>query len=490
MSKLFQRIDPYWQKTTWFLWLALVAFLPLSSFPLFAKVIRSSSVAPASGIFVIALAILWLPVYLFKNGRFPFQLKPALLFFLFSLFTVGVAFLRRLPDYKTVSPLNSALEAFATLGLGALFFVVTTALPNSPQRLRTTLAVINWSGLALILWSLVQVAVSFTLNDFTDGMRAFQHFFSTTVLFDRRATGFASEPSWLAHQLNLVYLMYWIAASLNRFTVHRFRIIRFTFENVLLLAGLAVLVLTFSRGGLVSFMLVLAFLFLLANVRLGRWLLTKWHVRRRFLTSFLTALFMFLVYLAIVLGGLFILSKLDPRMESVFQFSTGADNPILKYADDLQFGERVVYWQTGWNIFNHYPLTGVGVGFSGFYFPSFLPDYAWRLPEVNALYGWSGGLMNIKNLWTRLLAETGIIGFSIFVVFLLVMAFTALDLLKRQHPLQKTIGWMGLLMLIAFIFEEFSVDSFALPYYWFTLGLLAAAFRWIPPAERGSVGQV
>jgi hypothetical protein len=49
---------------------------------------------------------------------------------------------------------------------------------------------------------------------------------------------------------------------------------------------------------------------------------------------------------------------------------------------------------------------------------------------------------------------------------------------------------MGWLMWIAFIFEEVSGDSFALPYYWFTLGLLAAAFRWIPPAERGSVGQV
>ncbi len=490
MRTLFHKIDPYWQKTTWMMWLALVAFLPLSSFPLFAKLIRSSSVAPASGIFVLLLAILWLPVYLLKKGRFPFQLKPAILFFLYAFFTVGMAFLRQLPDYKNVSPISAAVEAAATLGLGALFFLVTTALPNSPQRLRKTLSVLNWSGLIVILWSLVQVAVSFTLNDFTDGMRAFQHLFSTTVLFDRRATGFASEPSWLAHQLNLIYLMYWIAASLNRFTVHRFRIFRFTFENVLLLAGLVVLVLTFSRGGLISFMLVLAFLFLLANIRFGRWLMAKWHVRRRFFTSFLTGMLMFLVYLAIVLGGLFILSKIDPRMESVFQFSSGADNPILKYADDLQFGERVVYWQTGWKIFNHHPLSGVGVGFSGFYFPSYLPDYAWRLPEVNTLYGWSGGLMNIKNLWTRLLAETGIIGFSIFAVFLLVMIFTARDLIKCRHPLQKTIGWMGLLMLIAFVFEEFSVDSFALPYYWFTLGLTAAASRWISPAEKDVDGQV
>jgi hypothetical protein len=39
-------------------------------------------------------------------------------------------------------------------------------------------------------------------------------------------------------------------------------------------------------------------------------------------------------------------------------------------------------------------------------------------------------------------------------------------------------------MLITFILEEFSVDSFALPYYWFTLGLVAAASRWIRPEAR------
>jgi len=484
MKAKLSRLDPAWQKITWFLWLGLVAVLPVSSFPLFAKLIHSSAVAPASGIFVILLAVLWLPVFIFKRGRFPFQVKPVLLFFIFTFFSVAIVFLRYVPGYKNVSLVRSAVEGIATLGMGALFFLVAAAMPDSQGRIKKTLRIVNWGGVVLILWSLIQVAVSFTLNDFTDGMRAFQHLFSTTVLFDHRATGFASEPSWLAHQLNLVYLMYWISATINKFSVHRFRIWKFTFENLLLAAGLLVLVASFSRGGLVSFMLVLALLFILANVRFAKWLMNKWQVRRRVLVGLLTGLGMTVLYLGILLGGLFILSKLDPRMETVFQFSTGADNPILKYADDLQFGERVVYWQTGWNIFNDHPIMGVGIGFSGYYFPQYLPDYAWRLPEVNALYGWSNSLMNIKNLWTRLLAETGIIGFSLFLTFLVVMAVTAIDLSKSQNAVRKTIGWMGLFMLITFIFEEFSVDSFALPYYWFTLGLVAAASRWILPAEK------
>lgn len=478
MNATLSKLEIFWQKASWILWLGLVAALPITSFPLFAKVLRTSSVAPASGIFVILLAVIWLPVYILKKGRFPFQLKPAIFFFLFALMTIGLAFLRYLPDYKNASAVFAALEGIATLGLGALFYLVTTAMPNSDGRIKQTLALVNWGGLVIIGWSLIQIVVSFIYNDFTDGMRTIQHFFSTTVLFDRRATGFASEPSWLAHQLNLVYLMYWMSATINRFTVHRFKIWKFTFENLLLAAGIVVLFVTFSRGGLVSFALVLGFLFLLANIRFAKWVIKKWNARNRVLVGITTGFVMVLIYLGLMVGGLFVLSKIDPRMEKVFQFSSTADNPILKYAENLQFGERVVYWQTGWNIFNDHPVAGVGVGFSGYYFPQYLPDYAWQLPEVNKLTGWSSGLLNIKNFWTRLMAETGLIGFSLFAVFLLVMVFTSINLTKTKDRLRKTVGWMGIFMLITFVFEEFSVDSFALPYYWFTLGLVAATWRW------------
>jgi hypothetical protein len=488
MMQKIQKLEPLWQKSVWFLWLCLVAALPITSFPFFAKVLHTSSVAPASGIFVILLAAIWLPVYLFKNGRFPFQLKPALLFFLFALLTIGLAFLRYVPDYKNASMIKAALEGVATLGLGALFFIVTTAMPNTEDKIKQTLKMVNWGGLVIIVWSLVQVAVSYIHHDYTDGMRSFQHLFSTTVLFDGRATGFASEPSWLAHQLNLVYLMYWMAATKNKYSAHRFRIWKFTFENLLLAAGFVVLFVTLSRGGLVAFMLVLAFLFVLANIRFAQWLIKKWNSRNKVLVGILTGLAMLILYICVLVGGLFVLSKLDPRMEKVFQFSSTADNPLLKYADNLQFGERVVYWQTGWNIFNDYPIAGVGVGFSGYYFPEYLPDYAWQLPEVNKLTGWSSGLLNIKNLWTRLMAETGIIGFSLFVIFLVIIAITAKDLANRENQLSRTIGWMGIFMLITFILEEFSVDSFALPYYWFTLGLVAAASRWTKSVDMESNG--
>ena len=43
------------------------------------------------------------------------------------------------------------------------------------------------------------------------------------------------------------------------------------------------------------------------------------------------------------------------------------------------------------------------------------------------------------------------------------------DLLKR------TAAWMGCFALLAFILEGFSLDTFALPYIWFSSGLAAGA---------------
>jgi len=103
------------------------------------------------------------------------------------------------------------------------------------------------------------------------------------------------------------------------------------------------------------------------------------------------------------------------------------------------------------------------------------------LTESKRLLFRSSGLLNIKCLWSRLLAETGIIGFSLFMVLLVVSAFTSYEMTKSDHPGRRTIGFMGIFMLIAFIIEGFSVDSFALPYYWFTLGLVAAGWRWYRP---------
>lgn len=474
-------MEKLYQKVTWALWLALVATLPITSMPIVAKLLHSSAVAPASLLFLLALIFLWLPVYLWKKGTFPFQTKLILAFFFVALISVGISFFLEQPAYKDQGLRSSVLEGVATLSIGVLFYLISTVLPSNHERLKGTLQALNWGGAVMILWTLlVQLLTQILPGDTPQSLRVIQQLFSTTTFFGSRAVGFASEPSWLAHMVNLVYLPYWLSASITKFSAHRFQLRKITFENVLLVGGVGTLFVTFSRAGWVAFMLVLAFLF----IRLNVWLISKvslrWRSRQSKVILTIGLVFvMILVYLLITTGALYAFSKLDSRMAEVFSIETLKAGGLSKYADILQFGERVTYWQTGWRIFNEHPILGVGVGNAGYYFLNLLPDNAWQLSEVRSLIYHSTNLLNIKSLWIRILAETGIIGFSFFFVFLVISLFTSQKLTHSSINLVQSIGWMGIYMLIALVIEEFSVDSFALPYLWFTLGLVAATWRWV-----------
>ena len=472
-----------WSRITWILWVLLIIALPITTFPLVMKLTRSSSVAPASLLFLLPLVIFALPGIVRTKSPLPVHAKPVLLFFVYALITILLAFLRPISDYKEQSLTGAAVEGAATLILGLLFYFVSVSVPNTPGKINSTLRIVNWTGMVVVCWSILQMVVQPFLPNVFLFFEQIQAFFSPNRILQDRMLGFAAEPSWLAHMLNLVFLAYWLAASFTGSSVHKWRFRKITFENILLVMGVIVVVGTLSRGGLLAFMLVVFLIFILLNVRLINWLVNRFLGRKRVLLITGVSIGLIIAYLGLLLAGLWGLSKVDPRMETVFEFSKGEPDALMEYAEDLQFGERVVYWQTGWNIFNDHPLIGVGVGISGFYFPQYLPDTGWGLTEARRLLYRNTGLLNIKNLWSRLLAETGIIGFALFISFMVLFGITSVEMIRKGMGMRKTLGYMGIFFLVALIAEEFSVDSFVLPYLWFSMGLVTAAWRWYTPAE-------
>ncbi len=481
-----------YQRIIEFSWLGLVALLPISSFPLVAKVLHTSSVAPASIIFLMLLIGLWLPVYLKRDGKFPFQTKIVLFFFIVALISTFISFFCLVPSYKGNDLQKAVVEGVATLTIGFFFYLITVSLATSEERIRKTLRVLNWSGAVMIFWALLfLVAILLAPHSIRAPLRAIQLFFTTTNLHVHRAIGFTSEPSWLAHLLNIVYLPYWLGATITKFSAHSNKAWKFSFENILLVGGVITLIATASRAGWAAFFLVMAVLFIKLNIWLIKRISSKWSASRfKMVLNVIMVMAVVIVYLGIVFGSIFVLSKVDARMADVFSLETLKQGGLIKYFDSLQFGERAIYWQTGWRVFSNHPIFGVGLGNAGFYFQELLPDNAWQLAEVRDLIYRSEGLMNVKSLWVRILAETGIVGFALFCVFLLATGFTSRKLLSSDSKLLKSIGWMGGLMLIAFIIEGFSLDSFALSYIWFTTGLVAATWRWIFAAERRHNGSL
>jgi hypothetical protein len=211
------------------------------------------------------------------------------------------------------------------------FYLVAATWPVSEKRLETTLRIINWTGLAIILWSLTQAAAWEYYNRYPPWLRYINELISIGPLIRARASGFTLEPSWLAHQLNLLYLPLWLAAAARRHSVHRFRLWVFTFEDLLLAGGAAALFFTLSRVGLIAFLLMVSLLLLSFTIQFARWVKLRLGAHRRFPSAARSAwqrggtavvlLCFGLIYAAGLFGLAQGIQRIDPRMKTMFQFN-------------------------------------------------------------------------------------------------------------------------------------------------------------------------
>lgn len=465
-----------------YLWIILVFTLPVTSMPLVVKLSGSDSVAPLSGLFLLVLLIFWFMPYLLKKGKIPFQSLPLLVFTLSALVSTLLIVFKEIPPYKDIPVLASSIKSVFTLMIGISFYLVSSSFLASTKSFQLTRQVVNWSGLLVIFWSIFQVVVFTSRGFYFEWMQSLQSNVSTSQFFQNRATGFALEPSWLAHQLNLLYLPGWLAASITRNSAHKYKIGFFIFEDFLLIGGAATLLLTLSRVGIMAFVLMLGFFFLRLNFLMENLLETKVlktkQLSNRLPPKVFRILFFLIlscIYLGVILVVIQIFKRFDPRMASLFSFSDFKDNIFLRYANSLKFGERIVYWLAAWEVFGSYPLLGVGLGMTGYYFPQNIIGYGWTLYEVRMLIYRSTGLLNAKSLWFRLLAESGLIGFSLFIGWLITLVYSAHALFKHGQKKYQYFGWMGAFFLIGITIEGFSIDSFALPFLWFSAAMISAS---------------
>lgn len=465
----------------------MILCLPFTSLPLVVSLVGSNTVGAASGIFLFLLVICWLLPYTVKGGKYPIQTLPLATFGLAAVLSTVLAAFLPLKPFKDVGIIQNEIGALLTLGVGICFYLVTATWPRNSDDLARAGKLLNWSGVIILAAAFIQAAVWFSLGGYPQWMRELHNFFSVGPLFRQRVTAFTLEPSWLANQLNLLYLPFWLAATVQRWSAFRFRILRLTFENLLLIAGIVTLLLTLSRIGLLALLLMLAYL----SVRANLWLVRRLQgqvvsrlagsrsIQRLGRTLIYLSIFVALAagYLALLFGVGYVLSQVDRRMADVFVFSLDHQNPFLRYAERLNFGARVVYWETGWEIFNDYPWLGVGLGNAGFFFVDRISPFGWKLLEVRELIYRVPMLPNLKSIWVRILAETGIAGFSFFVSWLYFLWQSTRRLDFTPSSLLRTLGWMGKFTLIGLLLEGFSLDSFALPYLWFSAGLVTAAYQ-------------
>lgn len=481
------------------LWAIALICLPITSFPLLTT-LSGGIVAPLSILPFFIMLLLWAVPLIVRKGELPKETIPLFVFALVATISCASAFFIAIPGFKGKSPTGQEIRALFTLAVGLTFFLVTITWIQDPVRLKNTWKYITIGGMIALIWSGVQSYFIFNhYNEFPFWVNKIQSWLvehSPAFLPGfGRVSGLAYEASWFAHQMAIVYLPLWLAATFHRTSAFSIRIFHISIENILLIFGLAAFFLSSPRIGLVSLSIMTAYLFIRLNLVFHRWIVTRISSSKHFsklgaidtrkaLLRILTSAFIVLFYV-IILAGLFqfavqrdwrlaTLVSAPPTMKEMVGFLTLNENTWLELSHRFVFLERMVYWMNGWNVFNQYPWLGVGLGNTGFFFPKFAPSIGWATFEIRNVLYYFTQLPNVKSFWFRLLAETGLVGFSVFISWFYLLFQSSR--LSQHHPdtTMKTFAFAGQLALLAFIGEGLSIDSFAMPYFWVMAGLIAS----------------
>lgn len=446
----------------WLLWTLLLFSLPATSFPFFPITFGSAtSVRPAALYPLAALAITFFIAYIATVGRFSRVILPLLLFIAIATISTVISLVLPLESFKGHTQLDRGFRAFVSLLIGVLFYLITTTYLNNEWKLHNTLRTIYLAYTLVATWSTFQIIyIVFHVPSFYLLLNSVQRFFSIRPLLAGRASGLAFEPSWAAHQLNILLFPLLLSSVIQNFSVFRRRGLTkmISFEKILLIWSVIILVFTFSRGAIATFTIIGAIITLRSLQRLN-------------LARLLRALGVVLVFLALVvyIGGQ------NPYFATLWR--TAYTTP-LEFARGIGVDPRLAYWIVALKTYIHYPVLGVGLGNTGFMFPALIPDWAKTSPEIAAYLDPATPIFpNPKNLLLRILSETGTVGFLLFFWWLATLFRLSFRLRRCESQVAQVVGVAGIISLAAFLLESLSLDSLALPYAWVSFGIITSSSR-------------
>ena len=468
---------------TRFLWGAALLTLPVTSFRYFPGMGDGTLVRPLSFYPIVLLGVIllwqlwrgktsvprtgvWIPLIVFVT-------------FLFAASAYG-AILDPLP-LRGQEYFGRVLRAWVTVVIGLSFFIAAVWMNRSEEDLCFT---IRWllAGFVMdVLWSGVQALAFYTPLLPKVTVTHWQLAFSMRELVrSNRVSGMAYEPAWLAGQISTIYLPWLVAAVLTRIRVTRFK----WFELTLLGFALVLLLATYSRGGLLTAMAAFALTFLFAGrseMRAGwKWFVAGFREGR--------ALILRLGILLLALGALAAAGLFLSQKGYVTRLFNSNAESLEEFIVENSAGARAAYTFGALGAYEESPWLGVGLGASGFYIYDHLPDWALTtVPEIarqlnpeNRLYP------NPKNMYARLLAETGLIGFFLFLAFQFSILGDVLSLLQKRSDFMRYLGIAGLFSWFAITLYNVTQDSFATPNIWINLGIVVGLAAYALESESSN----
>ena len=470
------------------LWALVLVSLPITSFRYLpfmgaGTVVRPLALYPLAALLLVLFLMLWR-----REIRLPqlasFTVLAAFVLAVIAATAIGATFAPI--ELRGAEYWDRALRAALTLAIGLSFFVAAAWMNQDEEQVKFS---VRWLMVGLVghlIWGGIQFIGLNTGH--RDQLREIQEIFSVRGLVkNKRISGFTFEPSWLASQLATLYLPWLVAALLGRWTMDFRRSSVNGLSSLVnlffLLASLAALLATYSRAGLAVTALAAGITVLIAGrpfLQSGwGWFLAGFRrsvaqSRLGWIQAAGSRALLILVVVAVLVGaGVFLSDK-----GYIARLWTSDMSDFWGYVSSASLGPRLAYAAGAMPAFDANPLTGVGLGASGFWiYPNMPDELLMGQPEIaQALAPNSGLFPNPKNLYVRLLAETGLAGLMLFVAFWLGILADGLAALRRSAHFERFLGAATIFTLAALVFQSVSVDSFAMPELWLNLGILAGIF--------------
>lgn len=457
------------------LWAAALVTLPVTSFRWFPLLGEGTLVRPLA-LYPLAALLPLLVIRAIRRER-SFPLSGSLV--LLGVFALAALAVTALGALIAPIPLRGqdysgrALRAVVTLAIGLVFFLAAAWMNRNETDVRFT---IRWLlvGLGLDLaWSGLQAVTFYTPFLKKEMVTHWQLAFSVRELVrTNRVSGLAYEPAWLAGQVVTIYLPVLFGAVLAGIRLTRAKWL----EPLLLALSALVLLATYSRGGI---------LIAAASASLTVLLLERGLLRHAWVWFFGGLRSGWLLRIALVVGVLAVLAgaALFLAQKNYFQrlWDLSADS-LTQYLVNINVGARSAYADGALAAFEEHPVTGVGLGASGFWIYGHLPDWALTtVPEIaRQLDPGSRLFPNPKNLYVRLLSETGLVGFVFFLIFMFSSFADALSPLRRDK-FSRFLSVAGFFAWLAIALYNVTQDSLTTPNIWLLPGILAGAGNALSP---------
>ncbi len=311
-----------------------------------------------------------------------------------------------------------------------------------------------YSFILICIYGLLEIlVVYYSVFSLKNTILLFNYFPFTNVYLDftfKRISSFSLEPPFLAiYLMTIAGWMYSYIVTSKKNNIKKY------------IPTILIFIITFYSGSRTALVVIsIQFIVFLATL----FSINKYY--RKVVNRFLLATLLLFIFVFAIESNDF--SKaINEKVNSLNFLNNLLENTSNRTRFGIQYASILVFLEN--------PITGVGFGQQAY---QARPKYPKWATENN--YEFKLWYLNDKvksfppgyNIYTRLLAETGIIGFLLFTLLISLLILQSKKSIKNSQGLEKIINVVLLVSFTGFIINWLQIDSFRIFGFWICLALI------------------